>query len=78
MSTPDLGLEAMLKMTKSKVEFIPDRNMYIFFEKGLWGGISFISNRYSKDNNKYLKSCDSKQESNHIIYWEYTVWLCDV
>ena len=78
MSAPDLSLEAMLKMAKSKVEFIPDRNIYIFFEKGLWGGISFISNRYSKDNNKYLKSCDSKQESNHIIYWEYTVWLCDV
>ena len=32
------------------------------------GGVSYISNRYSKVNNKYLKSYDQKQESKHIIY----------
>ena len=32
------------------------------------GGISYISNRYSKANNKYLKSYDPKQKSKHIIY----------
>ena len=35
--------------------------MYIFFEKGTRGGISYICNRYSKANNKYLKSYDPKQ-----------------
>ena len=42
--------------------------MCIFFEKGMRGGVSYISNRYSKANNKYLKSYDPKQESKHIIY----------
>ena len=42
--------------------------MYIFFEKGTRGGISYISDRYSKANNKYLKPYDPKQESKHIIY----------
>ena len=42
--------------------------MYIFFEKGMRGGVSYISNRYSKGNNKDLKSYDPKQESKHIIY----------
>ena len=42
--------------------------MYIFFEKGTRGGISYILNRYSKVNNKYLKSYDPKQEFKHIIY----------
>ena len=42
--------------------------MYIFFEKVTRGGISYISNRSSKDNNKYLESYDPKQESKHIIY----------
>ena len=42
--------------------------MYIFFEKGARKGVSCVSNRYSKANNKYLKSYDLKQESKHIIY----------
>ena len=55
-------------MTKVEVALIPDPDMYIFFEKGTRGGVSYISNRYSKANNKYLKSYDPKQESKHIIY----------
>ena len=57
-----------LKLTKIKLELIPDPDVYIFFEKGTRGGISYISNKYSKANNKYLKSYDPKQESKHIIY----------
>ena len=57
----------MVKMTKIEVEFIPDPDMYIFFEKGIGGGFSYICIRYSKDNNKCLKSYDPKQESKHII-----------
>ena len=41
-------------MTKIELELIPDPDMYIFFEKGTLGGISHISNRYSKANNKDL------------------------
>ena len=55
-------------MTKIELELIRDPDMYIFFEKGTRGGISYISNRYSKANNKYLKSYDAKEESKHIIY----------
>ena len=68
MSAPGLSWDAMLKMTKIKLELITDPEMYIFFEKGARGGIYYISNRYSKANNKYLKSYDSKQELKHIIY----------
>ena len=48
--------------------YLSDPDMYIFFEKGMRGGASYISNRYSKPSNKYLKSYDPKQESKHIIY----------
>ena len=56
----------MLKMTKIELELIPDPGIYIIFEKGTGGGISYISNRYSKANNRYLKSYHPKQESKHI------------
>ena len=57
----------MLKMTKVRIELIPDPDMQIFFERTR-GRVSYISNRYSKANNKYLKSYDPKPESKHIIY----------
>ena len=56
LSAPGLSWDAMLKMTKIKLELIPDPGMYTFIEKRTTGGISYISNRYSKTNNKYLKS----------------------
>ena len=68
MSTPGLIWDAMLQLTKTELELIPDPDMYIFFEKSTKGGISYIPNRYSKANNKCLKSYDPKQESKCIIY----------
>ena len=58
----------MLNMTKVELELIPDPNIYIFFEEDMRGAVSYISNRYSKANNKYLKYYHPKQESRHIIY----------
>ena len=65
LRAPDLGWDAILKMTKVEPELIPNLNMYIFFGKGARGRIYYISN---KTNSKYLKSYYSKQESEHIIY----------
>ena len=67
-SAPGLSWDEMLEMTKIELELIPDPDMYIFFEKGTRGGISYIFNRYSKANNKYLKSYDPKQESKYKIF----------
>ena len=68
LSAPALSWDAMLNMTKIKLELIWDPDMYIFLEKSMRGGVSYISNRYSKAKNKYLKPYDPKQESKHIIY----------
>ena len=58
----------MLKIAKVELELIPDADLHIYFEKPTRGRVSYISNRYSNANNKYLKSYDPKQESKHIIY----------
>ena len=69
----------MLNMTKIKLEFIPDLDMHIFFEKGTRGGVSYISNRYSKASNNYSKYDDSKhQMKDYIPKRKSFIWLCDV
>ena len=55
----------MLKMIK--IDLIPDNDMYIFIEKGTRGGISYISNRHRKTNNKYIKYFNPRQESKHYM-----------
>ena len=39
--------DAILELTKIELELIPDSEMYVFFEKSIRGGISYISSRYS-------------------------------
>ena len=41
--------------------------MFILFEKDTRKGVPYICNRYSKADNKYLKSYDPKQQSKQII-----------
>ena len=67
LSARALSWYPMRIMTKVKLEFISDPAMYIFFDKGIRGGVYYISNIYSKANNKYLKSYDPKQKLN-ILY----------
>ena len=55
LSSPSSSFNTMLKMTKIKLELFLDPDIYIFFEKYTKSRISFISNRYSKANKKYLK-----------------------
>ena len=71
LSAPCLSLDAMFKITKIKLDFIQYPNMFIFFEKGTRGGISYISNRYGTANNKYLKYYDPEEEAKHIIYLDW-------
>ena len=67
-TSPGLSWDAMLKMTDIKLELINDIDMYQFIEKGMRGGISYIANRYSKANNKYMKMYDDKEDSKYIMY----------
>ena len=62
-SSPGLSWDAMLKMTGVKLEKISDIDKYLFIEKGLRGGISYIAKRYAKANNKYMNDYDPKKLS---------------
>ena len=67
-SAPGLSWDVVLKMTNIELEKISDIDKYLFIEKGLGGGISYIAKRYSKANNKYLNNYDPKKPSTSISY----------
>ena len=59
-SSPGLSWDAMLKMTGIELQKIDNIDMHLFLEKGMRGGISYISKRYSKiDKNKTIMYWDA-------------------
>ena len=67
-SAPGLSWEAMLKMTKIELEKISNADIHLFIEKGMRGGVSYASKRYSKANNKYCLDYDKTKPEKHINY----------
>ena len=64
LSAPAVSWDAKLNMTNVELKLISDPGMYFLFEKFMRSEIFYLTKRYSKGNNKKLKSYDPKQESN--------------
>lgn len=67
-TAPGMFNDALYKYTGAKVELISDVDMYNFMEAGIRGGLSVQANRYSRANNKYMRSHDITQKSKYILY----------
>lgn len=71
VSAPQLSWDSMLKMTECNLELMSDSEMFRMLDGSLRGGISMISKRYAKANNKRtLPQYDATEPEKHIVYWD--------
>ena len=68
-TSPGLSWDALLKHSGVKLELLTDPDILLLFEKGIRGGISMISNRFGKANNKYMgEKYEPSQPSKYLAY----------
>ena len=68
-TSPGLSWDALLKVSGAKLELLTDPDILLLFEKGIRGGISMISNRFGKANNKYMgEKYDPRSPSKYLAY----------
>ena len=66
--SPEFSWDEMFKMTGVRLEKFVDIDMYLFNEKGLTRGISYVAKRYPKANNKYMNDYVPAKPSKYISY----------
>ena len=82
-SSPRLSSDAMLKMIGIKLEKISGIDKYLFIEKAVKRGITYITKRYAKANNNSMNDYDPKKPStfmtdldmNNLYDWAMNEYL---
>ena len=67
-TAPGLAWDGMLKITKIELEQLLDYDMILMIEAGIRGGISTVTHRYARANNKYMSDYDASKPSVFILY----------
>ena len=68
-TAPGLSWDAMLKMTRVELETLSNYDMVLMIKNGIRGGVSTITTRYGKSNNKYMgEAFDENEPSKFITY----------
>ena len=73
-TAPGLSWDSFLKTKHDEtngeffIELLTDADMYQFYEAGIRGGLSMISKRYAKANNKYMSDYNEDLPDSYILY----------
>jgi len=62
-----LSWDAMLKMTGIELELLSNYDMILMMKNGIRGGVSTITTRHGKSNNKYMAETFDKNEPSKCI-----------
>ena len=68
ISRPGLAFDAMLKVTKAKIELLTDIDMVLMTEKAIRGGLMQAVKKHAIANNKYLPSYDKTKKNVFLQY----------
>ena len=68
ITAPGLSWDAMLKLTKVRLELIDDPDMYLMIESGMRGGVSMITKKHAVANNPLLQGYDNNRPTNYLMY----------
>ena len=69
-TAPGLTWDAMFKHTGIELQLLTDIDMVLFVERGIRGGISQCSNRYSRANNLYVADYNPTEDTTYLIYYD--------
>ena len=65
-TAPSFSFDACMKMTGVELSLLKDVEMYNFLEMGIRGGISVISQRHARADNRYCTSVSDSE--NYLLY----------
>ena len=70
--SPELSFDVMLKMSNTQLQKIDNICIHLFLEKGMRGGVSYISKRYSKrDENTDIINWDMNNLHETVMSFDY-------
>jgi len=69
-SLPSVTLQMALKITDVELDLITDPDMYLMFESGIRGGLSYVSQRHARANYPTLPDYRPDEPTSYLAYWD--------